>query len=286
MVVVLVIFYRMSDMENNNSSVNVVTDLQNSDCQIHFIDVGQGDCSLIISDDSAILIDGGENNKGDIVLDYLDEIGVTKLDMVIATHPHSDHIGGLDTIINGIEVVSLIMPLLPDSIVPTTVTYTDMLSAIADNKVSATYAFAGDTYNFGKGEFTVISPASDYDLNDLNNASIGVKFTYDGVSAIFTGDMEAEAEENALRNYGGFLKSDLLKVGHHGSKTSTSKAFYNAVNPDYCAISLESGNQYGFPHKATLETLSSNGAEIYRTDLLGSFAFCVIDGELYPVVEE
>ena len=251
---------------------------ENTDCSVHFIDVGQGDCSLILSDGAAILIDAGENDKGGIVLDYLKKLGITKLDLVIGTHPHSDHIGGLDTVIEGVSVEKVLLPRIPDEIVPTTKTYTDLLTAVADNGLKVTAAKPGDSYTFGAGELTILGPNRAYD--DLNNMSVVCRFDYGTNSFLFTGDMETTAESDVLEQWGDELPADVLKVGHHGSTTSTGKAFYRAVSPEYCVILVGDGNDYGHPHAKTLKTLSSNEAEIYRTDFQGSIVFSVIEDGL------
>lgn len=279
-VVIVLIFAEAARLREEKADVSANTAVsQEYDAQIHFIDVGEGDCSLIISDESTVLIDGGENNKGDVVLEYLESLNIDKLDMLIATHPHSDHIGGLDTVINAIEVSSLIMPELPDEIVPSTKTYTDFLTAIDENNVPASYAAAGDEFVFGKGVFTIVSPQENAEFDDLNNCSLVVMFSYDGVDVLFTGDMEKEAETAALEGKIA-LKADILKVAHHGSKTSTSADFYNEVNPDFCIISLGEDNQYGFPHEKTLTTIAKNGAKVYRTDKDGSVCISINNSQI------
>lgn len=250
---------------------------ENIDCSVHFIDVGQGDCSLILSDGAAILIDAGENDKGGIVLDYLKKLGITKLDLVIGTHPHSDHIGGLDTVIEGIPVEKVLLPRIPDEIVPTTRTYTDLLAAVADKGLKVTAAKPGDSYTFGVGKLTILGPNRTYD--NLNNMSVVCRFDYGIHGFLFTGDMETAAESDVLEQWSDELPAEVLKVGHHGSTTSTGKAFYRTVNPEYCVILVGDGNDYGHPHAKTLKTLSSNEAEVYRTDFQGSIVFSVAEDE-------
>ena len=248
-----------------------------ADFSVHFIDVGQGDSTLILSDGYAILIDAGENDKGDEVLSYLHDVGVQKIDLMIATHPHSDHIGGLDTVIDGIEVKEVLVPYLKPSIVPTTKTYTDFLTAVKDHNITLTQARVSDTYRFGNGKLTVLGPVANYD--ELNNTSLVARFDYGELSVLLTGDMEQDAERDLLAS-GASVSADILKLGHHGSSTSTSDAFLQAVAPRICVALCGEGNEYGHPHEETIERVTSYGASLYRTDLYGHIVFSAKDGTL------
>lgn len=253
---------------------NIVAD---GDLQVHFIDVGQGDSVLIRSDGYNILIDAGENNKGQTVVAYLKSQGVETLDLVIGTHPHSDHIGGLDVVINEMDVKRVLMPGLKKSVVPTTKTYRDLLTAIKNKSLTATVSKPGQTYTFGKGVLTVLGPVDDYD--DLNDTSLVARFDYNGHSFLFTGDMEKGAEQDLLDS-GADVSSEVLKLGHHGSSTSSSKTFFEAVDPAYCIASCGEDNDYGHPHKETLQRVQQSGAELYRTDYQGSIVFTIQNGKL------
>lgn len=247
------------------------------DLQIHFIDVGQGDSILIRSDGHNILIDAGENDKGQAVVSYLESQGVKTLDLVIGTHPHSDHIGGLDVVINEMDVKQVLMPSLKKSVVPTTKTYRDLLTSIQNKNLTATTSKPGQTYTFGKGVLTVLGPVEDYD--DLNDTSLVARFDYGEHSFLFTGDMEKGAEQDLLAS-GADVSAEVLKLGHHGSSTSSSKAFYEAVAPSYCIASCGEDNEYGHPHKETLQRVQQSGAELYRTDYQGSIVFTIQNGKL------
>ena len=235
-----------------------------TDVSVHFIDVGQGDCELIRVGDQSILIAAGENAKGNTVLDYLNKQGIEKIDLFIGTHPHSDHIGGMDTVINRIEVGEVLMPELPDSLVPTTKTYTDVLTAIADKNLPVTAAEPGQMYTFGDATLEILGPLRDYD--DLNDMSVVAKLTYGSTTFLFGGDMEKEVEDDLL-NANADVRADVLKLSHHGSKTSNSKAFLDAVGADTYAICVGAGNSYGHPHDQVLNRIS--GKQVYRTDLNG-----------------
>lgn len=252
-------------------------------CSVHFIDVGQGDCTLICAGNETILIDAGENNKGDEVLLYLSRLGITKLDYVIGTHAHSDHIGGLDTVINSIEVENIILSDLPEKMVPTTKTYTDLLEAIVNRNVNLIVAEPKDSYNIGGGVLTLLSPVDD-DYKDLNDFSVVSRFDFGNKSILVTGDAEEKAEKDILQS-GAYLNADILKVGHHGSDTSSSKAFLEAVSPEVAVVCVGEGNKYGHPMAETFTKLNALGAKTYRTDL-NSSVIVTIDGEKITVTCE
>lgn len=247
-----------------------------NDCEVHFIDVGQGDSQLILSDGKAILIDAGENDQGMVVVDYLRALGVKKIDLLVATHPHSDHIGGMDVVVDSFEIGQILMPRLPDELVPTTRTYTDFLTSVANKGLKITAAKAGNAYTFGNGTLTVLGPSRDYD--DLNNTSLVCRFDYGEKSFLFTGDIETPVEKDMLKD-DVRLEADVLAVGHHGSRTSTSAKFYKKVAPSICIISCGEGNSYGHPHRETLETITDSDAVLYRTDYLGSIVVGIADGK-------
>ena len=236
-------------------------------CAVHFFDVGQGDSALISCGGVNVLIDAGENNKGDEVLLKLSELGIKSLDYVIGTHAHSDHIGGLDTVLNGIEVKNIILSDLPDALVPNTKTYSDLIDAIVDNNVNVIAAAVGASYKVGEGKLSLIAPVRN-DYKDLNDWSIVTKFEFGQTSFLFTGDAEEGAEENILDG-GANLSATLLKAGHHGSSTSSSQRLLNAVKPEFVIVSVGEGNSYGHPHSEALQRFNNLGASVYRTDING-----------------
>jgi beta-lactamase superfamily II metal-dependent hydrolase len=250
-----------------DSKVSMDTTNRDNIVEVHFIDVGQGDAILIEAEDSAMLIDAGENNKGSVVTDYLETQNITKLDYVIGTHPHSDHIGGLDTVISSIEVDKVILP----SATHTTATFEDLLDALAENNLGITMAVAGDQYSLGPATFTVVAPNSPY-YDDLNNYSVGIKLTFGDTSFLFTGDAGKLSEGEMLAN-GIDLSADVLKLSHHGSNTGNSDAFLEAVNPAYAMINVGADNDYGHPHAETLEAMLNHGIKVYRTDIQGTVVF-------------
>lgn len=163
---------------------------------MHFIDVGQGDCILIEGSGESVLIDAGENDQGDEVLGYLSAAGIEDIDLAVGTHPHSDHIGGMDTVLEGITVGRLMLSDVPDSIVPTTRTYLDLLDAAEETGTEMFYGYPGDQVSICGGTLTVLGPVEDYD--DLNDESMVIRFDYGESSFLFTGDEESGAEEDLL----------------------------------------------------------------------------------------
>lgn len=200
---------------------------------VHFIDVGQADCILIESNKHFMLVDAGNNDDADTIVSYLNEQGVEKLEYVIGTHPHEDHIGSLDTVINTYEIGTLIMT--PKA--HTTKTFEDVVSAIESKGLSVTAPVTGKTYLIGDSTFTILSPGSNKDYGDeYNNWSVGIKLTNGSKSFVMCGDAEAEAEQDILKT-GIDLRADVLKLGHHGSDTSTADSFLDTVQPKYAVIS-------------------------------------------------
>lgn len=247
---------------------------------VHFIDVGQGDCQLIKSGASSVLIDCGEKDCFSDVIAYLKAQKIERLDYVIVTHPHSDHAGGMSYILDEFDIGTVIMPEIPDELIPVTSTYTRLLKAVERNNISLEYAEAGKEYSLEKGTIKLLSPINNYD--NLNNYSVVAKFVYINTSFLFTGDIEAEAETDIV-NSGAELTADVLKVAHHGSGSSSQKSFLNAVNPKYAVIEAGSPNDYGHPEEKIVSRLENMGIAVYRTDLHGNIVF-ITDGENYKII--
>ncbi len=229
---------------------------------VHFIDVGQGDCTLIKTDKGNMLIDAGENGYETTVLNYLEEHGITELEYFVATHPHSDHIGGAAEVISGVAVKNVIMPKLSSSNTPTTKTYEKMLTAIKKSGSKVIAAKPGSEYIFGDVGFTVLSPFNQDE--NLNNMSVTLKLTYGSHSFVLTGDAEKEVEKQLL-DCGYDLKADVYKLAHHGSTTSNSFKFFDAVNPEIAVISYGADNSYGHPHDEIIDMLEEKNVTYYTT---------------------
>lgn len=247
------------------------TVIPDGSAQVHFIDVGQGDCELIIADDgSTLLIDCGEAEYSASVLRYLDSLGITRLDYLFATHPHSDHMGGMaDIVSSDFEIGTIIMPRVEDEYIPITSVYERLLDAIAD-KGYTIHAARTENIPLGSGELQFIK--ADYSGSNLNNYSAVVRFVFGESSFIFSGDAESEIEKQILSD-GYDLKADVYKAGHHGSSTSSCAEWVAAIDPDYCVIECGAGNIYGHPHQETLELLYGYTDVILRTDVNGTVVF-------------
>ena len=245
---------------------------------VHFIDVGQGDAILIETDNVTILIDGGVRSAGEIVVQYLVQRGIRELDLVIGTHPHADHIGGLIEVLRNFKVHSVI-----DAGVPhTTITFDDYLTEIEKQVATGHCSYEtpqGQVVTAGALTLTVLGPGRD--LGSLNDNSVVARVDFGRTSFLFTGDAERASEEHLL-SLGVNLGADVLKVGHHGSRTSTTPAFLQAVSPAHAVIQVGEGNRYGHPNEEVLQRLVSAGVSIYRTDQHGTVVFAS-DGETLTV---
>lgn len=233
---------------------------------VHFIDVGQADSILIQTPEGRnMLIDAGTNKTGRDVVSYLNKTGIEYLDVVIGTHPHEDHIGGLDLVIDTFDIGKVYMP----KVTHNTATFKDVLDSIKNKGLKISPASYGITIDLDpKLDVSILAPVSEK-YEDLNNYSVVVKVIYENTSFLFTGDAEYISEKEMLERTSD-LKASVLKLGHHGSKTSTSPEFLEAVMPDYAVISVGKDNDYGHPSQEVLERLEENGIEVLRTDLLGT----------------
>lgn len=246
----------------------------NATATIHFFDVGQGDSEFIeLPDGKTILIDGSTRSAGETVVTDIKNLGYETIDIVVATHPHEDHIGGLPDVIDAFDIGQMYV----SNGVTTTKIFETLLDRISENAIPVDVPAAGTILASGTGyEFTCVGPmGSEYD--DLNNYSLVTRLDVGSSSFLFTGDCEALCEQEMI-DAGMDLDVDILKAGHHGSSTSSSEAFLDAVSPEVTVISCGADNDYGHPHEETLEKLDAIGCDVLRTDLNGDITIST-DGE-------
>ncbi len=256
-----------NETQQNDSTLDAPDD---GDMSVSMLSVGQADASLISVGEKHMLIDGGEIDESTKIISELNERGVKTIDIIIATHQHADHIGGLAQIIDMFEVDKIIMPKLQDSLVPTSKTYENLLNAISRKGLSITPANVGDVYKLGDATVDILGPTQQFD--NLNDMSVVAKITYGQSEFLFTGDAEDVAERSLVES-GADIDCDVLSVGHHGSSTSTTKEFLEATTPQFAGISCGIDNSYGHPHEQVLRILDEYDVEVYRTDLMGTIEF-------------
>ncbi|MEE0874007.1 MAG: ComEC/Rec2 family competence protein [Ruminococcus sp.] len=246
----------------------------------HYLDVGQGDSIFIeLPNKKTMLIDSGENYHGEGIVKYMTREGHSRIDYLIATHPHSDHIGSMAYIVRHFDVSSVCMPKVSTN----SRLYEDLLKAIKSKKLKVTSGKAGvnlftdDEYRL---KADIVAP-SKLDKENLNNSSLMIRLTYRDSSFLFTGD--AEKPELASISEKTDISADVLKVGHHGSSNATTKAFLERVEPKLAVISVGKNNDYGHPHKNVLKLLKNIGSEIHRTDKEGTVRISTDGGGSYTV---
>lgn len=241
--------------------------VSNSDTlKVYITDVGQADSILIRDGNYNMLIDAGNNSDGEKLVKYYKELGITSFKYVFASHPHEDHIGGMDDIINNFDIENFYMP---DKL-STTKTFEDMLDALERKNLKYIVPKVNDKLSLNNSNIDVIYVGSDE--SDINDSSIVLKLNYFSNSFLFTGDLGSNKEKEIL-NSGANIKADVLKVGHHGSSYSTASSFLDKVNPSFAAISVGKNNIYKHPASSTLEKLNKRGIKVYRTDLDGTILF-------------
>ena len=231
--------------------------------EVHFLDVGQADCILVIQGADAMLIDAGNNDDAEHIISYLKEQGVSELDYLVATHPHEDHIGSVDDVARNFAIDKVLMP----DLVSKYKTYEDAMQVIKEQALPIIHPNFSQTFQLGQASFQILSqPALTYDT--WNSASLILMITFGQNKFLMTADTEVRSEELLLAtNFN--IKADVLKVAHHGSDSSTSVDFLDAVQPSAAVIQVGLGNPYGYPVADVLNDLDQAGIDIYRTDLAG-----------------
>lgn len=266
------------NLENIMSSERAIS---SDDMSVHFINVGAADSAYVTCHGHNILIDSGDVSLSDQVLEYLQRKNVKSLDLIIVSHPHLDHIGGMPAVIRNVNVGRFIMPILPDDILPLTKTYTQMLACLCEKGISVETQVPGTSFSIGDVRCEIFAPLSNYE--DVNDYSIVARLSYGSVRFLFTGDAQEKSENDILKqNYN--ISADVLKVGHHGSKTSTTDAFLSAVSPKYAVIS-SAPSKHGHPHKVIVNKLNKRNINVLRTDTNGTIVIST-DGNKIQVNTE
>lgn len=240
--------------------------------EVHFMDVGQGDATLVKCAGQTLLIDAGTSDKGTAIQNYLNKQGVERLDYLVLTHPDSDHIGGAPVVITKFEIGQVLV----SNFEKDNSTYRKLIQALDDKRLKASVPEVGSTFTLGSAVCTVLAPGRPYD--DPNNASVALLIQNGENRFLFTGDAEEEAEQDIMAA-GPDLQADVYKAGHHGSRTSSCEELLDAVSPEFAVISCGEGNSYGHPHAQTLNNLRARGIEVYRTDEQGSIV-AISDGSV------
>lgn len=252
-----------------------LTKCSESELFLYVLDVGQGDAALLYSPDTAVLIDGGEYDNGERILDLLRALGIQRLDAVINSHPHSDHLGGLCTVLNEIPTDVVYLPRYPEELTPTGFLFEQFLETAEEKTLRLTTPVSGQSVSVGSLGLTFYQANLDT-YEDLNDCSLVCRITHGDQSFLFTGDISKEAEHALIRD-GYSEQANFLKCPHHGSGNSASDEFLDVVSPDFVSISAGTFNDYGHPAQACLKRLLSHTNEIYRTDLDGTILF-ISDG--------
>ncbi|EHL10038.1 hypothetical protein HMPREF9629_01030 [Peptoanaerobacter stomatis] len=254
--IIYTLYQKLQDIYNPSSTL-----------QVHFIDVGQGDSTLIITPDKkTILIDAGDEQHSSRTTGYIKSQGIEKLDLVIATHPDADHIGGMDKIIKNFDIGMFSMPLVSKD----TKQYKEIKKELKNKKLKNKPLYTGDGLSIGKDiKLQILSPQKNKTYSDTNEYSIVARLLYKEVSFLFMADATMENEIAIINDFDD-IRADVLKLGHHGSSTSTSDYFLGKVNPSIGVISCGKNNKYGHPHKEVMNLLKKYNIMIFRTDEQGS----------------
>lgn len=262
--IVLLYNYYTKDIEPSNANkenVPVINEVT-SDLQIYYFDVGQADSILILNNDTAMLIDAGNNADGPLLVDYIkNKLKINKIDIVVGTHPHEDHIGGIDDIINNFDIEDIYLP----EVITTTKTFEDMITAIENKDLAISIPEIGEKFKLGEADFEVIYTGTDD--KDLNATSIIINMLYGEKTYLFTGDTTEEVEDTILNQN---IDIDVLKVAHHGSRYSSSYEFLKIATPDYAIVSVGEENSYEHPHQEAINRIKKHTNNIYMTKDVGT----------------
>ncbi len=265
LIVLIGIFYTNKELIKKDNTSYAMKQTENDDVnklEIYYFDVGQADSILIKENNYNILIDAGNNEDGENLVNYLkNNLNINKFNMVVGTHPHEDHIGGLNNIIDEFDIDTILMP----NATSTSKTFESVLNSIENKNYKITVPKIDEEFNYDNIKLKVLYTGTNE--KDLNNNSIVLKLTYFNNKFLFTGDATSKVEKKLLKKD---IESDVLKIGHHGSEYSTTNDFLDKVNPKYAIIEVGKNNTYKHPKQITLDKLNAKNIKIYRTDLDGT----------------
>lgn len=261
LLIISALFYLYDNYYNNESIDKRIVTNAEGDLVVQFIDVGEADCTLISNNGHNMLIDAGNNRDGKLLVNYFKSIGINKFDYLITTHSHEDHIGGMDNIIKSFDIDKFYIP----NVSVDNTTYKEVIKSLNNKNINKETPSEDSIIELGNSKLKVLSIRDD--KIELNNDSIVLKLYYGNISLLFMGDAPSDIEHSILNKD---LKSNVLRVGHHGSRYSSSAYFLYKVHPEYSIISVGNNNDYGHPHKVTLDKLNRINSKIYRTDLDGT----------------
>lgn len=286
-VLLCVTIISISGCSYSDISKNPVTTIRPTDCvtettasplfkdssfEVHYIDVGEADASLVLCDGRSMLIDGGNVEDSSLIVAYLKRLNIDRLDYIICSHAHEDHVGGLS---GALSVAAVGVIYAPETVVESEA-YNNFVKKAAEQNLQIMHPTHGCIINLGSSSIQFLGPITE-NTDDVNNTSIMLKVTYGNTRFMFTGDAEYEEELNVIEA-GYDLSADVLKIGHHGSESSTSYIFLRRVMPRYAILSVGKNNGYGHPSEKVLSRLRDAGAEVFRTDLQGDI-IATSDGE-------
>ncbi len=258
--------------------------LDDGNIAVHFVDVGQGNCTVIQSGNEAVLIDAGEREYSSKVISFLEENGITKLRYVIATHPHSDHIGAMATVLEKIDADEILMPYISDKYAPTSKTYLNLLTTVDEKDIKAEFLSKNTTFDFDGITFKILVPVQQ--TNSFNNMSLITKIEFGKMSALIMADAENKEINSVLKANSDFdFSSQIMLLAHHGSNTSLNEKLMTKANITTAVISCGKDNSYGHPNEEVVEWLDENAVEYYRTDESGDVSL-ITDGKEYTIVTE
>ncbi len=279
--IALLFFFSPSELYSKLGIIKGI-EKQNSDFSVYYLDVGQSDCSIVICDDKVMMIDTGTKSQNIKIRGALFILNIDKIDYLIVTHPHDDHMGNAAEIIKRYNVDNIIMPKIASENQVDSLTFNNLINSIAKNKVNPMTVVSGDSISLGRAKVDFFAPYEQSD--DLNNMSIILKIAFGATSFLFQGDAE-ETVENKIMRSNFDISADVIKVGHHGSNTSTNENYLSKVNPSYAIISCGADNNFKHPNKQTIDTLEEQNVKTYITAYNGNITV-TSDGKTVDVIYE